>query len=300
MTFDSDCMQIDEFIITGSSGFLGADLLRTIRTRFPQARTWSLLSGRHGGVDLTQPNAADQLTSQIRLRDPARSVLIHAAAVVEWNSRAALLDNAAMALNVADWAQHIGVGFSVLVSSVAVYPQVPLCNDQTACQPSNLYSAGKMAAENIWRALLKPERCGIARLAGVYGWQPRPTLFWNRLLLAAADISSGAKPVVRRARSRRNYVTVHEANACLLQIGAGRLAGVHVVAGKETVNTAEFVAALEVLRGETLPICWQDDGGDDEQIFTPSASLLPCLEDFRANLSALWSQRPADRHLIAQ
>lgn len=285
-------MEANDLIITGSSGFLGQSLLTAARTMFPQARLWPVASARHGGIDLTRPDAVGQMSSRIQPQNPGRSMLIHAAAVVEWNSRAALLDNAAMALNAAEWARQTGIGFSVLVSSVSVYPAAPSCDDQTPCQPSNLYGAGKLAAEHAWRLVLPPDRSAVVRLAGIYGWQTRPTLFWNTLLLAAAGLLPEERPVVRRAQSRRNYLSAREASACLLQVGAERLPGAHLAAGRDTVDTAGWVTALEALRGCKLPIEWQDDGLPDEQIFQPSQVLLPALGGLCKELALLWEQRP--------
>ena len=293
-------MEVEDIVITGSSGFLGQSLVAAAREMFPKAKLQPVISGRHGGIDLTQPDAASRMLSQIQLQNPGRSVLIHAAALVEWNTHAALLDNAAMALNTAEWARQIGVGFSVLVSSVSVYPRAPFCDNQTPCQPSSLYGAGKMAAEHAWRLVLPADRHAIVRLSGILGWQMHPTLFWNKLLLAAADLLPHERPVVRRAQSRRNYLTAREASVCLLRVGTERLSGAHLAAGRDAVDTAELVAALEALRGSKLPIEWQDDGITDEQIFQPSNELLPALGRFREELALLWSQRPRPGQVVTR
>jgi len=220
-------------------------------------------------------------------------VLVHAAAAVKWDTPGGLLKNVAMALNVATWARATGIGFCVLVSGVNVYPTLPLADVDTPCQPPTLYGLGKWAAECVWRLLLPQERSAIVRLAGIWGWQRRPTLFWNRLLLGAVQGSSPeSRLVVRRSRSRRNYISAHEASDCLLQVGINRMPGLFLGAGRDTVDTRSFVKALRELPGSNLSVDWQDDGGEDEVIYCPSAELLPWLKPFPDELFAIWAGKP--------
>lgn len=282
-----------DVVITGASGFLGASLIEAARNLGPDVRTHAIGSPRCGGIDLTRSDAFETLRSKIPIPHPEEAVLIHAAAIVELNeSERALSGNAAIAFNVARWARDAGLGFSVLASSVSVYPSTPRIEIvEAAVEPSTLYGVGKVAAEHVWRILLPEEQRAIVRLAGIWGWQKRATMFWNRVLHAAAH-GSPAALIVRRGGSFRNYISASEAAECLLRIAINKIHGLFLGAGLDTVDTHSFVSAVQGLPSSRLALEWQDDGGRDESIFTPSPELLPYLKPFPVVLDSLWQKRP--------
>ena len=286
-------MKVTDIVVTGASGFLGQNVLQAAAHICPGAALWPVYSPRYGGVDLAAGDTLERLVNGIPVSNPKETLLIHAAAVVEWNTPAGLLKNVAIALNAATWAKSKHIGFSILVSSVSVYPHLQTVDVKTPCQPSNLYGLGKLMAEHVWQLLLLPERSAIVRLAGIWGWQLNPTLFWNRLLLSAARSSPpGEVPVLHRARSLRNYISVHDASVCLLQLGRRYLPGFFLGAGRDVVDTATFVKALQDLPDSKLIIDWKDDGGEDAFICEPSPELLPWLSPFPEELSTLWANKP--------
>jgi nucleoside-diphosphate-sugar epimerase len=280
-------------LVTGASGFLGQTLLEVAGVTFPNATLLPLHSPRHGGIDLTQSEAMDTLQTTIHITYPQDTILVHAAAMVDWETPDALFANAAMAVNVAMWAKSTKIGFCILVSTVNVYETLPYADTSTPCLPPTFYGLGKLVAEHIWRLLLPSEHSAIIRLAGIWGWQRRPTLFWNRLLLAAGrGTPPEPKPVVRRSRSRRNYISAREASCCLLQIGTKRMSGMFLGAGRDVTDTQSLVKALQDLPGSKLSVDWQDDGGADDVIYRPSDALLPSLKPFPEELSTCWANRP--------
>jgi len=284
---------VHTLVITGASGFLGHTLTEVARDSWPEATLLPLNSPRHGGIDLAKPSASGDLEAAIQLTNPREAILIHAAALVKWSSVDGLMANVAMAVNVATWARAMDIGFSVLVSGVNVYPDVPFANIYTPCCPTSFYGIGKVVAEHLWRLLIPEERSAIVRLAGIWGWQPRPTLFWNTLLLAAARGFTGdSRPIVRRKRSRRNYISAREASECLLQVASNRMAGMFLAAGKDVVDTETFINALETSPDSRLSVDWQDDGGEDEKIYEPSIELLSWLKPFPEELPAIWKSKP--------
>jgi len=284
---------VKEIIITGATGFLGQALLKVATNFWPEVTSFPIHSPRCGGIDLTKPDASEKLSATIHLSYPQDSILIHAATVADWNSRDGLLSNVAMALNVASWAKSVNIGFCVLVSGVNVYPILPQANVHTSCEPQNIYGLGKLTAELVWRLLLKSKDSAIVRLAGIWGWQQKPTLFWNQLLLMTTQNSPCAsKLIVQRHRSRRNYISVREASECLLQIGANRLPGLFLGAGRDIVDTVTFIEALQKMWGSKLPVTWQDDGDIDEIIYQPSNELLPYLKPFSEELATIWQNKP--------
>ena len=282
-----------DLVITGASGFLGASLVEAARTFYPSARVHAISSPRRGGIDLTRPDSFERLRSEIRIPHPEEAALIHAAAIVELNeSERALSGNAAIAFNVARWARDAKLGFSVLVSSVSVYPSTSKIEGvEAAVEPSTLYGVGKLAAEHVWRILLPEQQRATVRLAGIWGWQSRPTMFWNRILQAAVH-GSAAPLTVRRGASFRNYISAPESAECLLRIAANKTHGLFLGAGRDTVDTRSFVSAVQELPLSRLQVELQDDGGCDQSLFIPSPELLPYLKPFPEVLANLWQNRP--------
>jgi len=281
-------------IITGASGFLGRYLVEAASTLSPDIAVLPIYSPRQSGVDLQSPAAQEELARSISITNPQEAVLIHAAALIEWDTPAAMLANAAMAVHVSAWAKDIGIGFSVLVSSVSVYNSLMHDAPDVPHQPTTLYGLGKWSAEHIWRMAFAEKNNAIMRLAGLWGWQERPTLFWNRLLLdAGRGIVGEERPVVRRRNSWRNYMSVREASDCLLQVGANRMSGLFLGAGRDKLNAGDFIELVQGLHGSQLAVDWQDDGGEDEVIYKHSEALEPWLKPFAEELASCWADMPA-------
>jgi nucleoside-diphosphate-sugar epimerase len=279
-------------IITGASGFLGSELAAQARRLYPSLRITALLSPRQGGIDLTDPNSVGRLSSDVLIDDPSGTALIHAAAVIQ--DALGLSANERMAAQLAEWAHSAGIGFCVTASSVSVYtPLLARTPVDASTQPVSAYGLDKLNAERVWQRKLPEERMAIVRLAGVWGWQRRPTLFWNRLLLAAAR-GSPPEPVsvVLRKRSWRNYVSVSEAAQCLIQLAARRMSGTFLVAGQSPMNTGSFARSLQQLAGSRLVVDWRDDGDCDECLYSFSQEIAPWLQPFEKTLSAMWAAKP--------
>jgi nucleoside-diphosphate-sugar epimerase len=279
-------------IVTGASGFLGGELITQARRLCPAVRITPLLSPRLGGIDLSDRNCAARLSAAFALDDPANTALIHAAAVIQ--VMADPLANETMATGLAHWAQSAGIGFSVMVSSVSVYTPRSTCTPvDGSTEPVTPYGRDKLNSEKVWQRTLPPEKMAIVRLAGVWGWQRRPTLFWNRLLLAAAR-GSPPEPVavVLRKRSRRNYVSASEAAESLIQLVMHRMAGTFLLAGRNPMNMASFVDSVQQLPGSRLQVEWRDDGGSDECLYDFSPEIAPWLQSFEDTLSTTWAAQP--------
>jgi nucleoside-diphosphate-sugar epimerase len=279
-------------IITGASGFLGSELMVQARRLGPGFRITALFSPRQGGIDLSGPNCAGRLAAELRIDDPAGTVLVHAAAVIQ-----AELDpsaNERMAMQLAHWANSAGIGFSVMVSSVSVYAAQPTRTPVDApTQPPSMYGLDKLNAERVWQRELTAGKMAIVRLAGVWGWQRQSTLFWNRLLLAAGRGSPPESiPVVLRKRSLRNYISAAEASECIVQLATNGMAGKFLVAGRDSVNTESFVHSLQQLPGSRLAVQWRDDGISDECLYSFSPEIAHWLQPFESALSAMWAAKP--------
>jgi len=123
------------FLITGASGFLGQTLIETAVATWSDVTVLPIHSPSSHGIDLAESGAPEKLAVAINVPNPKNTVLIHAAAAVEWDSPEGLLANASMALNVAKWAKSANLGFSLLVSGVNVYAPLPQADALTPCEP---------------------------------------------------------------------------------------------------------------------------------------------------------------------
>jgi len=148
-------------------------------------------------------------------------------------------------------------------------------------------------AEKVWEEIVPAERSAIVRLAGIWGWQRVPTLFWNQILLAAGRGSPPQSvPIVRREASLRNYISVSEASDCLLEVAAKRNTGTFLAAGRDLVSTESFVRSVQALPGSRLSVEWEDDGGCDRNLYRASPELMPCLTPFDETLASIWQSKP--------
>jgi nucleoside-diphosphate-sugar epimerase len=298
-------------ILSGATGFLGASLVTRARPFFDDVQAVS--SGRSGGtgdavpidpakvdlakidaakIDLAKPDAVARLADTVRIERPESAVVIHAAAVVD-NSEEGRDQNASMARHVATWVRGAGIGTSILVSTVSVYPDLPRVRLDSPLQPSTIYGMGKLEAEREWTKVLGENTC-IVRVGGIWGWQRRPTLFWNRLLLVAARGSEpGAEPVIPSEGGFRNHVSVNEVATCLLQFAKVGKTGVYLLAGSDTLSVREVARALEDLPGSRLRVRLREpSSAADEYIREPSPEVLPYLKPFRKTLAEEWQRRP--------
>lgn len=268
-------------VITGAGGFLGSHLAAAARKSDAETVTLIYSPRVAEGIDLAGKDAVGSLQKRVPISNPVETAVIHAAACVEWDSVEAVTQNSLMAFNVASWIVEQKIGFAVLVSSV---------NAGARGTPQTLYGVGKLAAEHIWEASL-PNSHATVRLAGIWGWQRKPSLFWNKVLLAAAR-GDGESLNVCKKNSRRNYIHVEDASRALLSLAKARGAGCFLAAGRGTVTTAEFVEAVQRLPAAHLTLNCSGDGRGDDQIYQCSPEVLPYIRPFNEALAETWRSKP--------
>lgn len=271
-------------MVTGASGFLGQAILRYVEEHKPGTRLVAIRSPRDGGIDLREPGGYPEIP------DVKEAALIHAAAKVDFDSVTSAADSVNMAFNVGIWASAIGIPFSVFVSSVAVFGDTFWAHANAPVVPTTAYGVGKWAAEKTWEIVLPVEQRCIFRMAGLWGWQQKPTLFWNRVLLAAVR---GECLTIRAGKSRRNYISTRDAAALLVWIADHRLPGTLLGAGLEVVTMSRYVEAVQALPGACLEVKWERDDGENTQVFHPSGIFVERLHTFQEELSHLWDNPPA-------
>ena len=268
-------------VITGAGGFLGTHLAAMAKNSGTQTVTLIHSPSVPQGVDLAGTDAIRSLQQRFPIPDPEKTAVIHAAAFVQWNSAEAVIKNSMMAFNVASWIAQLKIRFAVLVSSVNAGIEDP---------PQTLYGVGKLAAEHIWRVLLK-NRHATVRLAGIWGWQRKPSLFWNRVLAAAARKENQQLHVCKK-HSRRNYIHVEDASRLLLALALNRSSGSFIAAGRDTLSTQAFVEAVQRLPGARLALNYAEDQSGEDQIYPCSPELLSFIRPFPEALAETWRSKP--------
>jgi nucleoside-diphosphate-sugar epimerase len=268
-------------VITGAGGFLGRHLAAMANSSGVQTVTLIGSPRAPQGVDLAGNHAIRALQQKFPIPDPEETAVIHAAAFVQWDSADAVIQNSMMAFNVASWIAQLKIPVAVLVSGVNAGIEDP---------PQTMYGVGKLAAEHIWRVLLR-DRHATVRLAGIWGWQRNPSLFWNRVLTAAARNENQPLHVCKKY-SRRNYIHAEDASRLLLALAENRGLGSFIAAGRDALSTQEFVEAVQRLPGARLTVNYSEDHCGEDQIYPCSPELLPYIRPFPEALAETWRSKP--------
>jgi len=205
-------------LVTGAAGFLG----RAIATGLgPQAITLSRgPASKHGDglhitADLTHPNAAQTVLSQLQGREV--SGIIHAAAVTPWSQEPDFSQDIVMAQAIVEIAKALQVRYVYFLSGWNVYdPQaaVPLSED-AAIRPTTPYGQSKADVEAYLSKNLGDTKLVNLRLASVYGpGQTSAGLLTNLVHAALTEksLSIGAK------QTRRDYLYVGDLVAALSEL----------------------------------------------------------------------------------
>lgn len=277
---------ITHLVVTGSTGVLGAAILRQAA---PSFTVIEIKSAKRGGVDLREGDAWKELITDVVVPSPECTAVIHCAADISWSGSQVLENNFLMARNVARWTAEAGIAFAVYVSSVSVFQPAEHVSLETPCLPATLYGMSKLRGEHAWRSILDEKKSAIVRLAGILGWQPSPQMFWNKLLVIAAERQAHCG-FDYNPESQRNYITSSEAAECLLGIVTGRHAGLHLAAGAEATLLAAFIAILEAAAGSSIAGRVKDSARD-VVLYEPSPVLRRWLRPFHDRFHELWQQR---------
>jgi nucleoside-diphosphate-sugar epimerase len=274
-------------IITGSSGFLGRQLVAFGREVLGGSAVLAVPGRNQGGPRLDDRGDLEAFIRQQAFPFGKATVLIHAAAEIAFQDLMPNLRNMRSILNGIESFDSLGLGRAVFISSVSALQKSS--NLQSWCPDQefdNLYGAAKASGELCFSHFLPQASVLNIRLGGVVGLQVEPGMFWNRLLAAAAAKTDSILRV-GRLNSFRNYVTVHDAARAIIQSALSDLQGTHTLSAAEVLSTGDFLRALQ----KTCPklvveVC--DDGKEDRVVYPAS----PALQ------SSVWPLLPQLPHLI--
>ena len=134
---------MDHIVVLGHRGFIGGQIFRALKQRFPSVKVADLPS-----VDLTNPGALDEVEWT------ADSVLVMTSGVKKQrgDNLDLFADNVAMAEQVARAIEKRPIGRMIFFSSADVYGedvQNKAINEETAVCPRSFYGMSKFASEGI-------------------------------------------------------------------------------------------------------------------------------------------------------
>lgn len=149
-------------LVTGGSGFIGAQLVRDLVERGEQVVVFSRTSGRLGGVEekvkMVRGDLGDMSQVMNAVRGQHIDCIYHLGAMLslpsEANPWASYRVNVAGSMNVLEAARLFDVPTVVFASSTAVYGlgiDSPVITDDTLQRPTTIYGSGKVFVELLGR-----------------------------------------------------------------------------------------------------------------------------------------------------
>ncbi|MEL7465965.1 MAG: NAD(P)-dependent oxidoreductase [Pseudomonadota bacterium] len=167
----------ESVLVTGASGYLGGEIVRTLRARGAEV----IAAGRGEDADIAA-DMTDEDGFRRALDGRAFDAIVHAAATVPksaagYGDEDAVVASVAMAETAARVAADRGAALH-LISSMTVYPAdapLPVGEDAATGAPTSAYAAGKRRAEHVAAtagrgfAIRAPGLFGGARAGGLVG-----------------------------------------------------------------------------------------------------------------------------------
>jgi nucleoside-diphosphate-sugar epimerase len=256
--------------LTGASGFVGANLLRTLLAQGcavtallrPGYRPWRL-AGAADDVELLECDLTDRaaLTELLQQRRISRvyHLATHGAYAAQTDAAAIIGSNLQATVALVDAAAAAGVELFVNSGSSSEYglkPDAPAEDERL--EPDSLYAVTKAAATHYCRMAARRTAMRIVtlRLYSVYGPYEEPTRLLPTLLLHA---HAGRWPALVDPRIARDFVAVDDVCAAYLAV-AGRPSSepgavYNIGSGRQT-SLAELVALSAQLFAVTAEPQW--------------------------------------------
>lgn len=254
-------------VITGSSGFIGKQLVRALLTEKRKViatdRFSGVLENVFGDSQGLQRIEADLKNSAdvVRLADhvPSNSYLVHLAgqvlpsanALAEYNEIDAIDTNIKGTCLLLKLLQHKLSG-ACLASTLDVYGRpvnLPITEDHPVL-PVTFYGASKLAAEYYARVYLRNIPLAITRFSHVYGpGDPHPKVLRSFI----QSVRQGMPPVIHGdGQDLRDYIHVNDLAKTLAEICRIRPSGVFNIASGTSMSLRDLaeltlrIAALKI------------------------------------------------------
>lgn len=263
-------------VVTGGGGFLGAYMLRRLRTAWPEARLMAMVR--------SVPQTPISGVEYVREFQPA-DVIFHLAGStgigrsIE-DPAADLEGNILLALDTFEFARRHGCRQVVLASTAAVYGHVKgRVDEEHPLAPASPYGLSKAAAEGYARAYtrLYGLDCRIARIANTYGPGQQRLVVYD----LARQAASGHVPLHLRGTGEEVRDFIHAADVASALDVISREGGpgeVYNVASGRAVTIRTVAERIARLAGLPLAIEAQKSNETariDE--FRPSTAKLEAL-----------------------
>ena len=197
-------------VVTGAEGFIGARLVRLLRSRGYETLSWTRSEGDLRDTALVAEN----------LKQIEPGLIFHCAGSLpgaDGGSWGAVGDDARMLTNLATAMPRDAR--LVFTGSMAEYGRSGYLNELDPCHPGSSYGFAKLSATNSALALRVTHGLDIrvARLFGVYGPGEAPQRLIPHLL---ARLATGQPIPLSDGGQVRDFVHVNDVCACLIRLAA--------------------------------------------------------------------------------
>ncbi len=270
-------------LVTGAQGFLGRQVVAHLN-----AAGWPVLGAVRGmpgegpwvRLDLDAPELASHLE-----RLPQIDSIVHLAAQVDFAvSEVSPLfqTNVVATAQLAECARRRGIRLVFASTALVAGVGAERIDAGTPPNPDTPYARSKWLAESLIEAA--GVDAAILRIGGIFGLNGPGHLGLNRALAGAL---AGTPPtVVGAGTALRNYVSVADVAAIILDVLARRVSGTHLVAGNEVSSVGAMLDSLCDVFLPGVSAQHQDGAPGKDQVIEASAALLRA-RPFRTSLECI-------------
>jgi nucleoside-diphosphate-sugar epimerase len=255
-------------LVTGATGFIGAELVQALRRRWPDARLAGVYIGdRHPpeGVERMEADICELGEGDIgRIRQFDPDTVYHAAGIVRGSLEATYRVHVGgtarlmMVLEPAPSMERV-----ILTSSTSVYGPVPPADlpvmEDRRLEPANDYAISKLAQELIVQDWCR--RSGwcslICRISNPIGPGQSDAFFVGRLVRQFAAIAAGRQEPrleLWHLAGSRDFVDIRDVSDALAQLAVLSTSSVVNVGGGQETPLTEVFRTLEELTDQQVDL----------------------------------------------
>jgi dTDP-4-dehydrorhamnose reductase len=229
---------MERIVITGGSGLAGANIAKTLVSKFEVYGLYNTNKVEMKGVDFRQVDLSRENELEV-VSELGPSVIIHCAAFAnldgcEQDPDRAYRDNVVASINIAQTAKKVGA-YLIHISTDSVFDgERGVYRESDGVNPINVYGRTKLQAEREVQRIC-PD-CAVVR-TNFYGWNKREKLSmaeWMLDKLEKGQKLTGFKDVYF------SPLLVNDLAEALAELYERRYAGVIHIAGGQTCSKLEF------------------------------------------------------------